>query len=94
MFYTRSKRKFKPMRTKSLYGIYDDLSTDPVGLLTLTIQFLMAPTHTIGGVNYADVWHTALNVIGGLLILAGGATALVTNLVPAPERKELTENVH
>lgn len=25
------------------------------GLLTLTIQFLMAPTHTIGGVNYADV---------------------------------------
>ena len=67
------------MRTKSLYGIYDDLSTDPVGLLTLTIQFLMAPTHTIGGVNYADVWHTALTAIGLALIACGMAPALYTH---------------
>ena len=47
-----------------------------VGLLTLTIQFLMAPTHTIGGINYADVWHTALTLIGLALIVSGMTTAL------------------
>ncbi|MBN2387329.1 MAG: hypothetical protein JXB85_09930 [Anaerolineales bacterium] len=41
------------------------------GLLALTIQFLMAPTHTIGGVNYADVWHAALTLIGLGSLLAG-----------------------
>ncbi|MDI6770242.1 MAG: hypothetical protein QMD04_11285 [Anaerolineales bacterium] len=41
------------------------------GHLTLTIQFLMAPTHTIGGINYADVWHAALTLIGGGLLIAG-----------------------
>jgi uncharacterized membrane protein (UPF0182 family) len=54
-----------------------------VGLLTLTIQFLMAPTHTIGGVNYADVWHTALTAIGLALIACGMATALYTRSVIA-----------
>jgi hypothetical protein len=49
-----------------------------VGILSLTIQFLMAPTHTIGGINYADVWHTALSGIGIALILAGLGTALWT----------------
>jgi len=51
------------------------------GLLTLTIQFLMAPTHTIGGVNYADVWHAALTAIGLILILCGAGTALYTELI-------------
>jgi hypothetical protein len=37
------------------------------GLLAFTIQFIMAPTHTISGVNYADVWHIALSLIGGVL---------------------------
>jgi len=49
-----------------------------VGLLALTIQFIMAPTHTIGGINYADVWHISLTIIGYGLILAGAATALYT----------------
>jgi hypothetical protein len=52
------------------------------GLLTLTIQFLMAPTHTIGGVNYADVWHTALTLIGLALILSGVATAVLHRIRP------------
>ncbi|MBM3152052.1 MAG: hypothetical protein FJZ96_07605 [Chloroflexi bacterium] len=61
-----------------------------VGLLSLTIQFLMAPTHTIGGVNYADVWHVALTVIGLGLILAGCVTAgyteaALTRRIEAPE---------
>jgi hypothetical protein len=42
-----------------------------VGLLSLTIQFMMAPTHTLGGINYADVWHATLSMLGGGLILAG-----------------------
>ena len=47
-----------------------------VGLLTLTIQFMMAPTHTISGLNYADVWHVALSILGGGLILSGLLTIL------------------
>ena len=42
-----------------------------VGLLSLTIQFMMVPTHTISGFNYADVWHVALSILGGGLILSG-----------------------
>ena len=49
-----------------------------VGLLALTIQFIMAPTHTIGGVNYADVWHATFTVIGAGLIVAGVAAAVYT----------------
>jgi hypothetical protein len=54
-----------------------------VGLLSLTIQFLMAPTHTIGGINYANVWHTTLTALGLVLILAGVTTAVYTNVVAA-----------
>ena len=46
------------------------------GLLALTIQFLMAPTHTIGGINWADVWHVTLSLIGVGLILAGIAVLM------------------
>jgi hypothetical protein len=53
-----------------------------VGLLALTIQFLMAPTHIIGGVNYADVWHIALAAIGLGLILAGFAMTLRLEFTP------------
>jgi len=38
------------------------------GLLALTIQFLMEPTHTIGGVNYADAWHITLTATGATLL--------------------------
>jgi hypothetical protein len=48
------------------------------GLLSLTIQFMMAPTHTINGLNYADVWHAALTWIGILLILSGVANVIYT----------------
>lgn len=49
-----------------------------VGLLFLTIQSMMAPTHTIGSINYADVWHVTLSILGGGLILSG----ILSNLVP------------
>jgi hypothetical protein len=59
------------------------------GLLALTIQFLMAPTHTIGGVNYADVWHIALTLLGAGMLLAAAGTALYTERLPL--RREVME---
>jgi hypothetical protein len=46
------------------------------GLLTLTIQFVMAPTHTIGGINWADAWHISLTVIGAGLLVAAVLNAI------------------
>jgi hypothetical protein len=60
------------------------------GLLALTVQFLMAPTHTIGGINYADVWHSTLSLLGLVLILGGLATAVYTEFAPL-RRKLLVE---
>ena len=45
------------------------------GLLTLSMQFLMRATHTVGGVNYADAWHAALTLLGGAFVMAGVLTA-------------------
>jgi len=53
------------------------------GLLTLTIQYAMAPTHTIGGVNFADVWHVSLTILGAGLILTGIGTMLYTKFALA-----------
>lgn len=56
------------------------------GLLALTIQYWMAPTHTIGGVNYSDAWHVALVLIGWGLV----ASSVIVALYPssAPVRRE------
>ncbi|MGE5250239.1 MAG: hypothetical protein ACM3QS_08495 [Bacteroidota bacterium] len=43
-----------------------------LGALTLTIQFTMGPTHTWGGVNYADAFNASMTV-GGLVCLVLGA---------------------
>jgi hypothetical protein len=44
-----------------------------LGLMTLTIQYMMGPTHTWGGVNYANAFNSLLTATGlGLLLL--GAT--------------------
>jgi hypothetical protein len=59
------------------------------GLLALTIQFLMAPTHTIGGVNYADVWHWALSGIG-IALIAGGVGLFQRDVIRSrPSEAEL-----
>jgi hypothetical protein len=57
-----------------------------VGLFSLTIQFMMAPTHTISGINYADVWHTTLTALGILLILGGVVLAVLTQYAPLARR--------
>jgi hypothetical protein len=69
----------KPAEDKKAGKNAAAIALGATGLLALTIQFLMAPTHTIGGVNYADVWHAALTAIGLLLIGLGTAMALHTD---------------
>ncbi len=46
------------------------------GLLALTIQYWMAPTHTLAGVNYADAFHAAMLVSGASLLLIGCGLSL------------------
>jgi uncharacterized membrane protein len=64
------------------------------GLLSLTIQFLMAPTHTIGGFNYADIWHVALSIIGTILISTGAGLAFYNNLDIISVEKTASESIH
>ena len=60
----------------STAGTAGGLASISCGVITLTIQYWMVPTHTIGGVNYADIWHVQLQLIGWFLISAGLAIFL------------------
>ena len=71
----------KPAGDKQIGKQAASIALGICGLLSLTIQFLMAPTHTIGGVNYSDVWHATLTVIGLALIGSSMAAALYTRSV-------------
>ncbi len=42
-----------------------------LGLLTLTIQYTMGPTHTWNGVNYADAFNVAMTGLGIACLLFG-----------------------
>ncbi len=64
-----------PVQSKPA-GTAGGLTAIIAGAISLTIQYWMGATHTIGGVNYADVWHGQLQVIGWLLVLAGAGTVL------------------
>ncbi len=52
-------------------GMAGGLTVITSGVIILTIQYWMGPTHTIGGVNYADVWHVQLQIIGWFFAVAG-----------------------
>ncbi len=64
-----------------------------IGLAMLTVHLWAASTHTLGGVNYADVWHLPLTIGGSAITLIGlvviGISALdvpaVRRLAPAAE---------
>jgi hypothetical protein len=49
------------------------------GAICLTIQYWMGPTHTIGGVNYADSWHVVFQVIGLCMVVAGVILLVFSN---------------
>lgn len=42
-----------------------------LGLLALTIQFTMGPTHTWDGVNYANAFYTVMTLAGSTLLILG-----------------------
>lgn len=60
----------KPMPTHTA-GMTGGLSAVSGGTIALTIQYWMGSTHTINGVNYANVWHWQFQILGWLLIAAG-----------------------
>ena len=47
-----------------------------IGLLALTVQFLMGSTHTWDGVNYADAFHVSMTIIGFLFLLVGAGLVI------------------
>ncbi|MCB2160529.1 hypothetical protein KQH40_00415 [bacterium] len=53
-----------------------------MGLTTLNVHIFMQNTHTWNGVNYADIWHTQLQVAGFGLMIVGLAIALASILKP------------
>ena len=47
-----------------------------LGILTLTIQFMMASTHTWDGINYADAFNAAMSLTGSVLMVSGASYLL------------------
>ena len=42
-----------------------------LGIFTLTIQFMMASTHTWDGINYADAYNASMTLVGSALMVSG-----------------------
>ncbi len=61
---------FSKGRTKKNLGAGGAASI-ALGLLTLTIQYTMAATHTWNGVNYANAFQISLTALGTLFLLLG-----------------------
>ncbi|MCP4421908.1 MAG: hypothetical protein GY805_35290 [Chloroflexi bacterium] len=67
------------------------------GIVILTVQYWAGLTHMINGINYADVWHTPLAIIGGILTILGiillpNATMSITS--PHPSRRFEGQPIH
>ncbi|MEW5872822.1 MAG: hypothetical protein AB1894_26420 [Chloroflexota bacterium] len=68
-----------------------------LGLLALTIQYSMAPTHTWNGVNYADAFNVSMTAAGLACLLLGaglflapriaGAARVAARKHPAPQTR-------
>jgi uncharacterized membrane protein len=73
--------------SKSESNTSDGTAAIVSGVMALTIQYTMAPTHTISGVNYADAFHTAMTLSGlGLILL--GIGLLILNFVSLLSQQE------
>ena len=62
-----------------------------LGALALTIQVWMGPTHTWGGVNYADAFNTVMTLAGAASIL-GGLGLLLPGLRAERQERWAAEN--
>ncbi|MCP4426086.1 MAG: hypothetical protein GY803_16460 [Chloroflexi bacterium] len=66
------------------------------GIVTLTVQYWAGSNHVINGINYVDVWHTQLAVIGWALTILGVSLLIGTimNIVlPNPFQKAATKAI-
>jgi hypothetical protein len=59
--------------SSSTAGVAGGMASITMGAIALTIQYWMGSTHTIAGVNYADIWHVQLQLIGWSLVVIGVA---------------------
>jgi prepilin signal peptidase PulO-like enzyme (type II secretory pathway) len=66
-----------------------------LGIMTLTIQYAMASTHTWDGINYADAFNLSMTLTGAGLVLLGSGllvrwetiASMFQKLLPASARK-------
>ncbi len=66
------------------------------GIVILTVQYWAGPTHVINGINYADVWHTQMALVGGALTVLGAGLllgALLGIALPHPFSKAESQPV-
>lgn len=61
-----------------------------VGLMTLTIQYTMASTHTWDGINYADVFNTSMTAAGLALMLVGAMAFVPWKTLKLSQRQTLS----
>ena len=64
------------------------------GLLVLSVPTLMAPTHTIGAVNYADAWHGLLTWIAALLLLGALVVRVAVRSRQGRRRGDISSPFH
>lgn len=62
-----------------------------VGVLSLTIQFFMAPTHTINGINYGNAFHLTMTIVGGALLVLGLGLAVRAERKSIPAMVSVSE---
>jgi hypothetical protein len=61
-----------------------------LGILTLTIQYTLASTHTWDNVNYAGAFNASLTLIGVALVLLGAILFVPWGLLKQSRRDEMT----
>ncbi len=61
-----------------------------LGIMTLTIQYSMATTHTWDGVNYADVFNASMTGVGIGLLLLGAAIFVPWEMIKQSRRRVLS----
>ncbi len=63
-----------------------------LGIMTLTIQYAMASTHTWDGINYADAFNRSLTGLGiGLVLLGAGIFVSMANVWERAPRLQVQE---
>jgi hypothetical protein len=67
------KVKFSKADDSGGNGTAAGMAMFTAGVLTLTVHIWASPTHTWDGINFADVWHTQLMVVGWTFLTLGMA---------------------